>query len=259
MKRYSLVVSVFLVLVFAFSVKTYAGGASIPGDYATEPTQLLNYAELINQYEQEVGQYEKQVIMVENQLNQLANMATNTRGFSNTIWGNAMQDLALLQQAVQKGEALSYTLSNLDTVFAQKFKGYSKWCGTTMTTANFPAQYANWSQQTLNTCNAALDAANLQSQQFSTEQSTMQQLVNASQTATGRMQAIQVGNQIAAQLVDQMQKLRQLLMTQIQVQSQYISKKQDQEDLDAALFQNYYQPPSLSLGTGQGYGPDNIH
>ena len=78
----------------------------------------------------------------------------------------------------------------------------------------------------------------------------MQQLVNASQTATGRMQAIQVGNQIAAQLVDEMQKLRQLLMTQIQVQSQYISEKQDKEDCDAALSQSFYQAPELQLWSG---------
>jgi P-type conjugative transfer protein TrbJ len=253
MRRHSLFISIFLVL--AVCVNAYAGA----GDYATEPTQLLNYAELINQYEKEVGQYEKQVLMVENQLQQLANMATNTQGFSNTIWGNAMQDLALLQQAVAKGQALAYTFSNMDQVFEQRFKGYSNWSTSAMGTVNFPTQYANWSQQTLDTCRSALSAANLQYQNFTTEQGTMHQLVNASQSATGRMQAIQVGNQIAAQLVDQMQKLRQLLMTQIQMQAQYISKKQDQDDLNAALFQNYFQPPTLQLGTGQTYGPGDIH
>ena len=259
MKRHSLVIWVFLALVFAASVNASAGGGEIPGDYATEPTQLLNYAELINQDEQEVGQYEKQVLMVENQLQQLANMATNTQGFSNTIWGNAMQDLALLQQAVAKGEALSYTFSNLDQTFEKRFKGYSNWSGTTMGTANFPAQYANWSQQTQDTCRSALSAANLQYQDFATEQSTLQQLVNASQSATGRMQAVQVGNQIAAQMVDQMQKLRQLLMTQIELQTQYIATRQDKEDCFNTVFQNYFQPSPYGAGSGQTYGPSDVH
>ena len=41
--------------------------AGVPGVFATEYTQLLNYAEL-------VGQLEKQVLMVENQLTQIADM-----------------------------------------------------------------------------------------------------------------------------------------------------------------------------------------
>ena len=41
--------------------------AGVPGLFATEYTQLLNYAEL-------VGQLEKQVVMVENQLTQIADM-----------------------------------------------------------------------------------------------------------------------------------------------------------------------------------------
>ena len=41
--------------------------AGVPGVFATEYTQLLNYAEL-------VGQLEKQVSMVENQLTQISDM-----------------------------------------------------------------------------------------------------------------------------------------------------------------------------------------
>src|SRR5271163_5349828 len=44
--------------------------AGVPGVFATEYTQLLNYAEL-------AAQLEKQAMMVENQLTQIADMAKN--------------------------------------------------------------------------------------------------------------------------------------------------------------------------------------
>ena len=46
--------------------------AGVPGVFATEYTQLLNYAEL-------VGQLEKQVSMVENQLTQISDMTKESR------------------------------------------------------------------------------------------------------------------------------------------------------------------------------------
>ncbi len=255
MKRSSLAVLILLVFVLSTSAKVHAGA----GGYATEYTQLLNHVELINQYEEEVKQTLNQVVMIENQLNQYANMLTNTQGFPNEIWGNAVQDLQLLQQAVAKGQALAYTFSNIDQAFGQRFKGYGYYSSANMSSGDISAKYNQWSQQTLDTCRSALSAANLQYQDFTTEHGTMQQLENASQSATGRMQALQVGNQIAGQLVAQMQKLRQLTMTQIELQSQYVATLSEEKAMDQAEREKFYQAPVLPLGAGKGYGPDDMH
>src|ERR1700740_3645687 len=91
--------------------------AGVPGVFATEYTQLLNYAEL-------VGQLEKQVLMVENQLTQIANMTKQGTTITNQLFGTIGSDIANLRQIVNTGQALSYTMSNMDGAFRLRFPGY---------------------------------------------------------------------------------------------------------------------------------------
>src|SRR5580698_8419716 len=80
--------------------------AGVPGVFATEYTQLLNYAEL-------VGQLEKQVLMVENQLTQIADMTKNGLTITDQLFGTVGSDIAEWRQFVNTGQALSYTMSNM--------------------------------------------------------------------------------------------------------------------------------------------------
>ncbi len=88
--------------------------AGVPGVFATEYTQILNYAEL-------AGQLEKQVLMVENQLNQLADMAKHGVTITDQLFGTVASDITTLRQIVNTGQALSYTLSNMDGTFRLRF------------------------------------------------------------------------------------------------------------------------------------------
>src|SRR5271163_4181171 len=90
--------------------------AGVPGVFATEYTQLLNYAEL-------VGQLEKQAMMVENQLTQIADMAKNGLTITDQLFGTVGSDIAELRQVVNTGQALSYTMSNMDGAFKARFPG----------------------------------------------------------------------------------------------------------------------------------------
>jgi hypothetical protein len=66
------------------------------------------------------------------------------------------------------------------------------------------------SDTTLNTLNGALQSAQMLAGTFQAEQVTRQSLEMKNQTAVGRLQAIQVGNEIALAQVQQVQLLRQL-------------------------------------------------
>src|SRR5580698_5580350 len=67
--------------------------AGVPAPFATEYTQLLNYAEL-------VGQLEKQVMMVENQLRQIADMTQNGLPITDQLFGTVATDMTQLRQIV---------------------------------------------------------------------------------------------------------------------------------------------------------------
>jgi P-type conjugative transfer protein TrbJ len=179
----------------------------VPGVFATEYTQILNYLQLI-------GSLEKQVLMVENQLTQIANEVKHGLTIPNQLFGTVASDIANLNQIVRTGQSLSYTMSNLDGNFRLRFPGYSS-------STNYGQSYQTWSQTSLDSIRGALNAAGLQNSQFNSEQALLQTLQGQSQSAVGRMQAIEVGNQIAENQAEQLMKLRQLMMADMQSKASY--------------------------------------
>ena len=185
-------------------VPAYAG---VPGLFATEFTQILNYVEL-------AGQLEQQVLMVENQLNQLLDMAKHGITITDQLFGTVASDITNLNKIVQTGQSLSYTMSNLDGTFRLRFPGYSS-------STNYGQSYQTWSQTSLDSTLGALNAAGLQNSQFNSDEALLQTLQGQSQSAVGRMQAIEVGNQIAENQAEQLMKLRQLMMADMQSKASY--------------------------------------
>jgi len=198
---------VLVTLMAAETVNPVPAYAGVPGVFATEYTQILNYLQLI-------GSLEKQVLMVENQLTQIANEVKHGLTIPNQLFGTVASDIANLNQIVRTGQSLSYTMSNLDGNFRLRFPGYAS-------TTNYGQSYQSWSQTSLDSIRGALNAAGLQNSQFNSEQALLQTLQGQSMTAVGRMQAIEVGNQIAENQAEQLMKLRQLMMADMQSKAAY--------------------------------------
>ena len=113
---------------------------------------------------------------------------------------------------IQDQGGLSYTLGNLQSQFQQQFPGYA-------VPQNPDQQEARNIATTLNTLNGTLADAQSQAQNFANEQAQFAQLEGMNRTATGRLQAIQVGNEIALQQAQQIQMLRQLVVAMINAQN----------------------------------------
>jgi P-type conjugative transfer protein TrbJ len=194
-------------LMATVTINPPAAHAGIPGLFATEITQLLNYVEL-------VGSLEQQVLQVENQITQIADMAKHGITITDQLFGTVGSDIANLRQIVNTGQALSYTMSNMDGAFRLRFPGYS-------TSTNYGQAYQGWSQTSLDSTLGALSAAGLQNSQFDSDTALLQTLQQQSTSAVGRMQAIEVGNQIAENQSEQLMKLRQLMMADMQSKAAY--------------------------------------
>ena len=76
--------------------------------------------------------------------------------------------------------------------------------------------YQQWSQTSLDSTLGALKAAGLQNSQFDSDAALLKTLQNQSTSSVGRMQALEVGNQIAENQSEQLMKLRQLMMADMQ-------------------------------------------
>ena len=96
----------------------------------------------------------------------------------------------------------------------------------------------NTAGQTVN-ARTAMQAAGVNTRTFEDENAMLDQLVSRSQSAVGRQQAIQAGNEIAAQNVQQLQKLRDLVATQITLQGNYMAQQNERQSVSDASEQQF--------------------
>jgi P-type conjugative transfer protein TrbJ len=219
----------------------YPGGgyATVFGNGgALETTQILNMAELIK-----IALDTYQTAQTVHK--QLEDMYIQGSQLTNADWGNAGQALQQLAQVVQQGNALAYSTTTIDATFRDKFNLYEDYLikrpdfdGSMLAT-----KYRDWSDTNRDTIASTMASVGLQNDQYASEEATMETLQMMSQNSVGRLQAIQAGNQIAAQQVRQIQKLRQLMMTQMQMQSAFMATQSDKEAVQTAQSELYYGKP----------------
>ena len=196
---------------------------------ATEFTQLLNHVEL-------VLQYGEQVQMVRNDLLRYSDMLKHGTILTNQVFGPVTQDLQKLAQIVQGGQALAYSMANLDVQFRNTFKGYNQAFSPTA----FYQNYQQWSQTSLDTTHSTLKAMGMQGAQLQNEQTVLAALHQMMQTPIGRMQAIQIGSDLSEQQVEQLMKLRQLMILDLQSKQAFQAEQIQKEQADVAAQQQFF-------------------
>src|SRR5579871_2920092 len=219
-----------------FALTVQAPRPARAGAFATEITQLLNHAQLIMQYLRQAEQLAEAI-------KQTTDMLKNSRVLAGQVFGPIASDINALASIVQGGQALAYSLANLDTLFKTRFPGYG-YTGT-----GYFTQYRSWSQTSLDTTLGALRAAGLQGQQLQSEQSVLSSLRSMAQTSDGRLEALQVMGQISEQQVQQLMKLRELMLADMSSKQSYqaaIIQKQAASEAATQRFFNW--TPEVSDG-----------
>ena len=226
-----------IALVTVFAVTIQEPQRAQAGAFATEYTQLLNHAQLILQYL-------RQAEHLAEAIKQTADMLKNSKLLPGQVFGTISNDLNALASIVQGGQALSYSLANLDSQFKARFPGYG------YSSTGYYVRYRSWSQTSLDTTLGALRAAGLQGQQLQSEQSVLNSLRSMAQSTNGRMEALQVMGQISEQQVQQLMKLRELMMADMSSKQSYqaaVIQKQAASEAASEKFFNW--TPEVSDGT----------
>ncbi len=239
-----------------------AGGGGAIGGGATEWTQLLNNSELIavvgkstEQINNQITQITQLAQQIQNQLKIYENMLQNTAQLPQQIWGQVERDLNQLRNIVGQGQGIAFSMGNADDVLKQRFKSYADFKTNLPTGSTFSSTWQNWSTTNRDTIGSSLKAAGLTSDQFTSEETTMSQLRGLSQSADGQMKALQVGHQIAAQQVAQMQKLRGLFSQQVTMMGTWFQSQQAKDDLAQARRDQFFTSTSPSTSGGQTMEP----
>ena len=213
----------------------------------TEWTQLANNLQLVKQLEQ-------QVLQVQNTIKQYENMLLNSLPLKKQVWSKAISEIKRLNALFKQAKSLSYVSQNLDALFAKKYGDYGSYLKQTLGDEELSAKYQQWSEDTNDSVLTTLKAAKLQSEQMEGEEDAyLRQLEEKATNAEGRMQALQVGNQAALTLAHQIQKLRQLILLQLQLQAKYIQMKMDREVAQQAAWKKFTKKPDISTNNGKRY------
>lgn len=219
--RKSLIVLVLLALAVQNPPQVDAGA------FATEVTQLYNHAQLVMQY---IRQGEQ----LANELKMYADMIKNSRLLPAHTFGAIMNDINALAGIVQGGRALAYSLGNLDQLFRQTYPGYGYNAGT------YYIRYRDWSQTSLDTTLGTLRAAGLQGKQLQSEQAILNSLRASLQGTAGRLEALHVLGDISEQQVEQLMKLRELMMADMSSKQAYQAAIIQQQAASEAAAQRFF-------------------
>lgn len=229
---------------------------------ATEWTQLANNAQLVDlmkssgiQVDNQLTQITQLAEQIQNQLKIYENMIQNTAQLPNHIWGQVENDLNRLRSIVDQGQSISFSMGNADDVLQQRFKSYADLKTNLPRGENFSSTYQTWSDTNRDTIGSTLKAASLTVDQFDTEEGTMTSLRSMSETADGQMKALQVGHQIAAQQVSQMQKLRGLVSQQMTMVGTWLQTEQTDKDLAQARREKFFNADVTTVPSGQKMEP----
>jgi P-type conjugative transfer protein TrbJ len=225
---------------------------------ATEWTQLANNAQLVDlmkssgvQVDNQLTQISQLAEQIQNQLNIYQNMLQNTAQLPSHVWGEVESDLNQLRSIVEKGQSISFSMGNADEVLQQRFKSYADLKTNLPNDATFSSTYQSWSDTNRDTIGSSLKAANLTAEQFDSEEDTMSSLRSMSESADGQMKALQVGHEIAAQQVAQMQKLRGLVSQQMTMMGTWLQSEQTNKDLAQARREKFFTGTAPSTSGGQ--------
>lgn len=209
-----------------------------------EVQALTYYCANCSTFYQQLGEYAQQVNTALNTADQLRvniqqynDMIKQGIQLPDRVFNQITNDLNRVTGVYNDARSLGRNLSNLDNKFKEQFGGYEKYLASKgQPTGDL---YKRWATQGLDNARTAMKAAGMNTSTFASEDAMLSQIVNRSQTAAGRMQAIQAGNEIAAQNVQQLQKLRDLVATQIQLQGNYMAQEQEKKSVSDAFSETF--------------------
>jgi len=216
----------------------------------TEWTQLMNQVQLVNQYAEQVRHTINQVKMIQDDF-------TNTQALLKGDWGNTFDQINKLSELANRGNSLAYSASDLTERMNRTYQGYEAW-QRDITPQEYSQNYKALSGSLDDSAQGALYVANGLHQQRREDEQLLSSLESSSQSATGRMAAIQAGNQISAQIVRQLQKVETLMSSQIQMTAAFIQTENERQAVQKAQseqFQQFNIPPLKSRELEHG----NLH
>ena len=232
--------------VLALATGLCADAASRPARADFVCANCATWDEQLLQYGKEA---ETAVQAAQTQLNtatMLQNQVRNMASLPGSVWGSLAGDIANVQSLMQRGSQLALSAQAVSS----NLSSYSSYLGTA---PDYPRQYTAWSRQANDSVTATLASMGLQQNQLTSDQAVLAAVQARSASASGAVQAIQANTEMSGQTVVELQKLRQLIMTDAQMNANGMRIAADRNAVGDADMTNFLAPPAPSASGNPRY------
>lgn len=213
-------------------------------------TQMMEYAKQIAIYAKQIEQYELQIKQWEDQVKNATNIGSS-------FFDNALGTVRSIETMMNNASNVRYMMSGLETQFEQSYPGVF---GQLQQMRDLTPQQAilndySRGRQAYDAALTALRAAQWQSSDLSYDQYRMDSIGSSLIGATGRLDAIQAAGEYGQIAAQQMMKMRQIALVQVQLASQAMADEARRRDLDRAAAEVWAEsPPRAPLDTPHDSG-----
>lgn len=206
-------------------------------------TGLNQLKELASQVQEAVVQTEQQITMVAQNIERYENMIMNTINLPMDIYHQLEGQYQRLASLYQDMTSIRGDLDGI----RRAYKDLYPRAGNLM--QDFSENFDNWSEQADKSTQAVAELSAIQLEDLvgSTASEKATQVRSLLSSPTGRMQAIQAGNQLTAMQLQEAQELRMLLATAVQEQAVVNAKQEKISQAEQEHMRQVFRP--------EGYTP----
>ena len=222
----------------ALEVTQDAQWAADIGDRAASYTkQLQQYYTQLLQWQTQWQEWQRKIMGLRMMVNNIGQLPENMKQ-------NFLNMAQQMKRSMEQGQAISYTAANIDQKFNQIFRGYEQFLTHNGATAqSFQAAYKTIYQSTRDTALNALKTLGIQERDLHNDQQFMGRLRQAMNSAQGTEAAIAVANQLAYHQTQSIQKLQKTIMTQANLQAEYIAAQNQEDQMGRASVESFAKEP----------------
>ena len=202
------------------------------------------------QYGKEAASLESQLQAHVTQLQQYANMIQNTIALPEQMWASAQGDIMQVRNIANAAALLSGGSGSMISRL-QSAGGYAN--QAINTPQQMAGQLDQWQQTLGNNLNSFGRTIGLQQNQQANDAALIAALQVHAATATGQMQALQAGNELAGQTSLQLLKIQSTLSAAAQMQATQFAVSNDRRALEDAALQRFLNVPAPNLNGWQRY------
>ena len=206
-----------------------------------------NYAQNVLAAARALQQINNQITSLQNQAQMLVNQAKNLASLPYSSLQQLEQSLQRTQQLLSQAQRIAYDVQQIDHAFSTTYAPASSSVPDQALIANAQSRWQNSVAGFQDTMRVqATVVGNIDS-----NRTQMSALVNASQSATGALQASQAGNQLLALQTQQLADLTATVAAQGRAQSLDLAQRTAAQDQGREQLRRF-------LTQGQGYQPTTV-